>query len=547
MAKTSRKKIKLSFDKFLLLIFLIGLFLRTVNLASFPLEFHSREALIGWRAKSLLELGRDEMGRKWPFIFSTFDGYQLPLTTYILVPFVGLFGLNPFLVRLPFALIGSIAILALFGIVRFLLPRNKKMAYWSALILAINPWAVFLSRNTSSVNFSFSLFLIGFFFFLKTQKKKNWSNLTACLFITASLATDKVSWLFVLPILALTNFFFKKRNFQREIFLLVVVFIAILFLYLKTPQVKLDLFNQDISLLSDLSIKTGINAMRGENLQSGSAVLGRLFYNKLFYLIKWSGNYLSHFNPRFYFVSGDGQLHHGLTNFGPILAIFLPFTLAGISLMFRNDQKVLKFLLVWFLLAFLPSSLMTLSPNQEKAIFAFPVLAIISAYCLAKIKRKHLPLFFLVLVFNFSLVTYDALKKEPFRFQEERQIGYQKLARLMVNNIDDYQMIYLTDSYGSDPGPTLLFFLDYSPQDFLSEYESKLVYRHWINQIGKITINQKEKWESGGSVLYIVGAEEEKLIKSNGHKVKKIGMIKDLKNQPIFNIFTLEKNENEGQ
>jgi 4-amino-4-deoxy-L-arabinose transferase-like glycosyltransferase len=541
MAKNLRNKISFSFLGIIFLIVLAGFLLRCWGLDQYPVEFHSQEALLGWRAKSLMLTAKDETGRQLPLIFSSQDGYQLPLASYLIVPSVKLFGLKPWAVRLPFALVGTLAIPALLGIVYFLFPRDKKMALWSAFFLAINPWTVYLSRDCSAINLSFSLFLLGFFFWLVSQQGKKAFHWLAVIFFLASLFSAKIAWLFLLPFLLLSwLFLFKKeRKMMVDIIIVILGFLPLAYLYFNAPQVKIDLLNHDLTFFSEPSIKTSIELMRGENLKFGNPYLGRIFYNKLFYLQNLSVNFLRHFNPRFYFTSGDNQPLHGLTNFGPILFVFLFTTLGGIWWFWQKQRKFLIFMVVWFCLAIIPSILVLPSPDQTRTIFVLPILAIITASFLSRIKRGHLLIFLTFLGLNFAFVFHDALIKEPLRFQEERQVGYRQLALYLKGNFDKYQIIYLTDAYGADPGPALLFYFDFPVEGFQKTQAPELFYRKWFERIDKIFIDRRDLWAPGEENLYIVSPDDDPL--HQGGVFKKIETIRNLSGEPIFLIFKYEK------
>ncbi|PJE67324.1 hypothetical protein COU95_03025, partial [Candidatus Shapirobacteria bacterium CG10_big_fil_rev_8_21_14_0_10_40_9] len=297
----------------------------------------------------------------------------------------------------------------------------------------------------------------------------------------------------------------------------------------------------DLSLFSEPSIPTSINLMRGESLKAGSPLMGRIFYNKLFYLEKLISNFLVHFNPRFYFSSGDGNPLHGLTNFGPILFAFLPVTLASIWVMFKKKKDILIFLAVWFFLGIIPSVLVLPSPDQEKTIFVLPVLAIITSFGLVRMKRSLLIIFLTILTFNFSFVSYDALIKEPKRFQEERQVSYRNLSLYLKENFEKYEKIYLTDAYGADPGPALLYYLDYPAEKFLKNQKGSLVYRHFINQIDKVIINRQESWQPEEKALYVVTPKDREVV--SDARYRQIEVIES-EGKPVFMFFIWkEKNE----
>lgn len=128
----------------LLLILLLGLFLRTYDLGNNPYGLFCDEASIGYNAYSLLKTGHDEWGTSWPLFFKAFGEYKSPVMTYSVIPFVAIFGLNEVSVRLASVAWGLLGILSIYFLSTILF--NKKIGLLSALFLAISPWHIQVSR-----------------------------------------------------------------------------------------------------------------------------------------------------------------------------------------------------------------------------------------------------------------------------------------------------------------------------------------------------------------------------------------------------------------
>src|SRR3989339_2178944 len=95
----------------LVLIVLLGFFLRTWKLGENPPGLYWDEVSLGWNGYSVLRTGMDEHGRFLPIdTFFAFGDYKPPLYIYAVVPSIWLFGLNEFAVRLPSALAGTLLV-----------------------------------------------------------------------------------------------------------------------------------------------------------------------------------------------------------------------------------------------------------------------------------------------------------------------------------------------------------------------------------------------------------------------------------------------------
>jgi len=93
-------------------IFLLGFLLRVVAIDKYPIGFNADEASHGYDAYSLLRTGKDQWGKTFPLVFKSFGDYKSPVYTYLTLPSVAAFDLNKFAVRLPNAIIGTLAIVA---------------------------------------------------------------------------------------------------------------------------------------------------------------------------------------------------------------------------------------------------------------------------------------------------------------------------------------------------------------------------------------------------------------------------------------------------
>jgi 4-amino-4-deoxy-L-arabinose transferase-like glycosyltransferase len=154
----------------IIVIFLAALGLRIFSANAVPPSINWDEASLGYNAFSILRTGRDEWGRVMPLTFEAFGDYKLPGYIYTLIPFIAIFGLNEFAVRLPSILFGSLSVVFLFLIV-LELSKKRSWALLSALFLVISPWHFFLSRIALEANLAFSFFLIGLYFLIAGLKK----------------------------------------------------------------------------------------------------------------------------------------------------------------------------------------------------------------------------------------------------------------------------------------------------------------------------------------------------------------------------------------
>ncbi len=114
---------KIEIACFLLIIFLATC-LRFYKTTQVPPHLYWDEASIAYNAYSVNLTGKDEWGLRLPITsFRAFADYRAPLQTYLIVPSVAIFGLSEFAVRLPSAIFGTLAVVAVY----LLKLKNRKM------------------------------------------------------------------------------------------------------------------------------------------------------------------------------------------------------------------------------------------------------------------------------------------------------------------------------------------------------------------------------------------------------------------------------------
>src|SRR5581483_10975161 len=123
-------------------IIVLAFVLRFWHLNSYP-ALNADEASIGYDAYSLIQTGKDQHGNAWPIDFQSFNDYKPGLYVYIVLPFVKLFGLNEWSVRIPNAFIGVVTVYIVYLLVKELFGKEKEhLAFLAALFLAISPWHI---------------------------------------------------------------------------------------------------------------------------------------------------------------------------------------------------------------------------------------------------------------------------------------------------------------------------------------------------------------------------------------------------------------------
>jgi len=527
MAKIMALAMKRKTLIFLLLIIILGTFLRLYKLDKFPASLFGDEIDVGYQAYSILKTGKDYMGQSWPVSFHSLADWRTPLFLYADVPFVAIFGLNEWGVRLPAALFGILTLPFLFLLTKKLF-QNEKIALAATFFLAISPWHLQYSRAAFEVTQMLFLIVAGFYFFLRGLEK--WPYLIASAIFLALTPYSYNTAKFFLPFfgLLLIICFWQKI---RKIPLKKLVIAAAIFLLILAPMAKDIFFGKAAERFSILSIftdptvvpqigferQTDMKVAMGEvPVGTSPSISSRVFHNKyLSWGLTLMNNYFRSFSTEFLFIKGDINFRHSIQGgFGQLW--WFDMVLLGFGLFFLlakiKDKKIKKFIIWWLLLSPLPSVL-----TREGGIHATrlilmlpPLLLIISLgfyqllTTLMLRKQKLLWLFLgLIFVGQFSIYWHRYYVHYPLESEEWWHYGFKQIASYAKQNEDKYDYVVFSDS----SEPSLIFSLFWLKVDPRLVQENKLVWTDISDAVGAYHLPQTK---------YYFGHIKEERIRVNG-------------------------------
>ena len=348
---------------FLILIIILAVFLRLYRLDTLPFGALIDEASYGYSAYSILQTGSDELGNKFPLHFRAFGDEKLPLYAYTLAPIINVFGLSNFSVRLPSALAGIGLVLVAFVLIKDLY-RNTPTALFSALVVAVSPWSLILSRFAFESNVALFLFAIAIMFFVKAQQKGRLIFLLLTSFFMA------LTWYTYIPYRLMTSvimvilsiLYFSKNKDTRAIVLAFAVFFIVV-----SPVLPHTLsskgttrFNQ-VGFIQNPSTTLEINEHRSYCLSALPSPVCMAFYNKpLVWMRDILSNQIQSLGTDFLFVNGENALIYlSIFNTGVLLLVTAPFYLLGLAHVFDptiSSRYRLGFIAALFIVL-LPSAL----------------------------------------------------------------------------------------------------------------------------------------------------------------------------------------------
>lgn len=168
------RKLSLSANAYALIFALaafVAVFVRIYQFGQVPGGFNQDGAMAAVDAKALAEYGTDRFGMRLPVHLTAWGyGQMSSLLSYLMGPFIRLFGLSPIVARLPQLLISLSGLFILYLFVRDAFDKNAALIVF--LFAAINPWHILQSRWTLDCNLYPHFFLMGIFFLNLSLKKK---------------------------------------------------------------------------------------------------------------------------------------------------------------------------------------------------------------------------------------------------------------------------------------------------------------------------------------------------------------------------------------
>lgn len=155
---------------FVLAVF-TAVFIRIYQFGKVPGGFNQDGAMAAVDAKALAEYGTDRLGMRYPVHLTAWGiGQMSALLSYLMIPFIKIFGLVPYAVRLPSLLLSLAGLACLYGFTRDVFGKYVGLIVFC--FAAINPWHILQSRWTVDCNLYAHFFMFGVFFLNRAVGKE---------------------------------------------------------------------------------------------------------------------------------------------------------------------------------------------------------------------------------------------------------------------------------------------------------------------------------------------------------------------------------------
>ena len=328
---------------------------------SIPQGAYCDEASIGYDAWSILQTGADHHGSRLPVFFQSFGEYKYPLYIYATIPSVALFGLNEFSTRLPAALFGVLAVLAIFLLGRELF--DGRVGLLSALFLSISPWAFQFSRIAFEASALPAILMLGAWLFVKGTRAKEGYALYAgialfalSLYAYGSARLFAPLFLFALAIIFHAELLKRPRKALLAGAIGLVVALPFIYTLVASPDIVFARYNV---------VSVFASGHKGFS--------------------EFAANLPKYYDYNFLFVQGDRNLRHLPSGTGELPLFLAPLAILGLEavayalLTWKKPREHLA-LLAWFALFAVPAALTWEgTPHSLRAITGIGVFELVGA------------------------------------------------------------------------------------------------------------------------------------------------------------------------
>jgi 4-amino-4-deoxy-L-arabinose transferase-like glycosyltransferase len=441
--------------RYLLLIILLGSMLRLYQIGKVPLGFTWDEASITYDAWGIVDWHRDQHAKLMPLTFKSFGDYKAPLMHYILALTFFITGVQTITIRLISAIAGIALIPVTYGLCKTLF-KPKTVALLSAMLMAISPWAVHLSRVGFEANTAL-LFISAGMLALLGSNKRNWTVMIGVLLLALSVYTYQSPKIVAPLLLGLALLHLGRLT---KIPIKKVLVYAGLFLGLMIPFL-ISLRDGGLARGQDVLILFGEKGTF--DIHTGTAVI-------------IAKNIVTHLSPSFLYLGLQDNWRNVVPGYGIMLLVDWLFVLIGFWGLISKRNRAGGFILVWIVIGLLPSILSQDAPHMLRAVNALVPLLLLTSYGVwVSAERlynrfkvsKHWTYLATSGVYAVFLISFLAYYFGEYKTNSalDFQYGHREALTIAQKELRTARRLWVTDSYGQPYIFTLLYF-GYTPEQF---------------------------------------------------------------------------------
>lgn len=443
----------------LILILILAFFLRFIALSSLPNSLHDDELDAGYIGRYIFLHGEDIKGNTWPIFYDKFGDFRPIGIFYLSAISTFLLGINEVGVRAPSALFGALSVAVIYFFVLELF-RNKKVAIFSAILLALSPWHIVLSRATSEGVIGMFFLLFGIFLLVKGIHKDSkkyilvsFISLLGSYFLYHSYRLEVI--IFLLPFV----FYYGKKSQNRKIIIALIGVFVLLTIGIALSGWGSGRFNQ-IAFYKNPGLSNTIDSQVFAH-KVGSPLdllVTRGFHNKgIIYFRELITQYVSYFSPEFLFIKGGQPPRYFIPESGLFYLITIPLFLLGLMFLYQKESGFPKKYLLYLLITspIVASLTFDESPNIHRALFLVIPFIIITSfgweYTETFLKKKNASLarflIYIVILVESMYFLHQYITHSPSYKSVLRNDGSKEVATFLIENKNNYDTIIVNNAY----------------------------------------------------------------------------------------------------
>lgn len=209
------------------LCMVVGAFVRLYRFGQLPYGLNQDGAMAGVEALSLAMNGTDQHGISWPTYFMAWQNSQMStLYSYLLIPFVKVFGLAKSVLRLPMVLVSMATLPLMWDFARRMF--GKGYALIVLFLTAVCPWHIVTARWALEANLLPHVLLLAMYL-LYIGRQKRWALYLSMVFFALTPYAYGVAC-YITPVILLgASVYYLARGKVRwgDVAICLIIFFAI--------------------------------------------------------------------------------------------------------------------------------------------------------------------------------------------------------------------------------------------------------------------------------------------------------------------------------
>lgn len=457
--KTNKFNFSAEFFIFVMIL-IIGIAVRFYQLGSVPAGLNQDEASMGYDAFSLLHFGVDRNNSHNPVHMISWGSGQNALQAYITIPFIAIFDLNVFTIRLVPAIWGVACLIFMYLMAKKL--AGREFALLSMFLVCISPWHIVLSRWALESNILPGVILVSVLLLLLAQEHRKMLYVPFA-FFALSLYAYSTAYAFVPVFLAVYGIYaLWHRIYSVKEWIIACAIFGVIALPIAL-FVCINLFKLN-------TIDLGVLTVPGMPGEARYTHMTSFFSNEFF--LEIFKNFKRVIEILFIDLN-DRETQSSVKGIGSIYGFTIPFFVLGLFLFvrnFRSDSKpsLRAPILIWFFSAFFVAILTWPAVHRINLLY-FPLI-LLSAYGIKYFFSKSKPIFtcivivYVALFIRFEKIYFTEYADEVGDFFFESYTDAVYYANKYSSPED---VVYLSDNL-NQPYIHVLFTTKYNVNDYIN-------------------------------------------------------------------------------